>query len=112
MEIEIERKILRMTSSGCDKSTLMKIPGMPDNPTRREYNIPGTDVPKFSDRQCATMRKNNIGFVFQSFNLIDELTVFENIDLSLLYQNVSPADRKQRVNEARGTGLCIFLTAA
>jgi len=99
IEIKNGEFVSIMGPSGCGKSTLMNILGMLDNPTQGEYNFLGTDVSKFTERQRAAMRKNNIGFVFQSFNLIDELTVFENIELPLLYQKVSPGDRKERVNE-------------
>jgi len=88
-----------MGPSGCGKSTLLNILGLLDNPTSGEYHFNGIEVSKFSERQRTNMRKNNIGFVFQSFNLIDELTVFENIELPLLYLNVSAADRKQKVTE-------------
>ncbi len=72
---------------------------MLDSPTEGEYLFLDEEVSKYSERQRARIRKHNIGFVFQSFNLIDELTVFENIELPLLYQKVSPSDRKKQVNE-------------
>ena len=86
-----------MGPSGCGKSTLMNILGMLDNPTEGEYNFLGTEVSKYSERQRAAMRKNNIGFVFQSFNLIDELTIYENIELPLLYLKTSVSERKKKV---------------
>jgi len=86
-----------MGPSGCGKSTLMNILGMLDNPTEGEYNFLGTEVSKYSERQRAAMRKNNIGFVFQSFNLIDELTIYENIELPLLYLKTSVPERKKKV---------------
>jgi len=86
-----------MGPSGCGKSTLMNILGMLDNPTEGEYNFLGTEVSKYSERQRASMRKNNIGFVFQSFNLIDELTIYENIELPLLYLKTSVSERKKKV---------------
>ncbi|MCP4704682.1 MAG: ABC transporter ATP-binding protein [candidate division Zixibacteria bacterium] len=89
-----------MGPSGCGKTTLMNILGMIDNPTSGEYHIVGEEVSKYSEKQRANIRKNNIGFVFQSFNLIDELTVYENIELPLLYLNVPSSDRKERVTEA------------
>jgi putative ABC transport system ATP-binding protein len=89
-----------MGPSGCGKSTLLNLIGMLDSPTEGEYRFLEEDVSKYSERQRAHVRKHNIGFVFQSFNLIDELTVFENIELPLLYQKVSPSDRKKRVHEA------------
>jgi putative ABC transport system ATP-binding protein len=89
-----------MGPSGCGKSTLLNLIGMLDSPTEGEYCFLDEDVSEYSERQRAHIRKHNIGFVFQSFNLIDELTVFENIELPLLYQKVSPSDRKKRVHEA------------
>jgi putative ABC transport system ATP-binding protein len=99
IEIKEGEFVSIMGPSGCGKSTLMNILGMLDNPTHGEYNFLGTEVSKYSERQRAKMRKQNIGFVFQSFNLIDELTVFENIELPLLYLKVSPSDRKKKVND-------------
>ncbi len=87
-----------MGPSGCGKSTLLNLLGLLDNPSDGEYYFLGTEVSKHSERQRANMRKNNIGFVFQSFNLIDELTVFENVELPLLYLGVSSSERKKRVN--------------
>ena len=89
-----------MGPSGCGKSTLLNVLGLLDNPSNGEYHLLGTEVSTFSERQRAQMRKNNIGFVFQSFNLIDELTVAENIELPLLYLGVSGSERKERVEEA------------
>jgi len=89
-----------MGPSGCGKSTLLNILGLLDNPSTGAYNFLGESVEKYNERQRANLRKNNIGFVFQSFNLIDELTVYENVELPLLYLGVSSADRKKRVGEA------------
>jgi len=89
-----------MGPSGFGKSTLLNLIGLLDNPTDGEYLFGDQEVSRFSERQRANLRKHNIGFVFQSFNLIDELTVFENIELPLLYQKVSASDRRKRVNEA------------
>jgi putative ABC transport system ATP-binding protein len=89
-----------MGPSGCGKSTLLNLIGMLDNPSDGEYHFLDQEVSRFSERQRANLRKHNIGFVFQSFNLIDELTVYENIELPLLYQKVSPSERKKRVSEA------------
>ena len=89
-----------MGPSGCGKSTLLNILGMLDNPTTGEYMFLDEDVSGFSERKRASFRKGNIGFVFQSFNLIDELTVYENIELPLLYLKVPGSERKQRVEEA------------
>ena len=88
-----------MGPSGCGKSTLLNLLGLLDNPSDGEYYFLDQEVSKFSEKQRANMRKGNIGFVFQSFNLIDELTVYENVELPLLYLGVSSADRKRRVNE-------------
>ncbi len=88
-----------MGPSGCGKSTLLNLLGMLDNPSEGEYHFLDYEVSKYTERQRANLRKNNIGFVFQSFNLIDELTVFENVELPLLYLKVSSRDRKKRVNE-------------
>jgi putative ABC transport system ATP-binding protein len=88
-----------MGPSGCGKSTLLNVLGMIDNPTSGEYHFMDKEVSKYSERQRANLRKANIGFVFQSFNLIDELTVFENVELPLLYLGYSASERKKRVNE-------------
>ncbi len=88
-----------MGPSGCGKSTLLNILGLLDNPNGGEYFFLNKEVSGYSERQRANMRKSNIGFVFQSFNLIDELTVYENVELPLFYLGVSSADREQRVNE-------------
>ncbi|MBU1100192.1 MAG: ABC transporter ATP-binding protein [Bacteroidetes bacterium] len=88
-----------MGPSGCGKSTLLNILGLLDNPSSGEYHFVGHEVSKFSERQRAQLRKENIGFVFQSFNLIDELTVFENVELPLLYLGYGAGDRKKRVHE-------------
>jgi len=85
--------------SGCGKSTLLNVLGMIDNLTSGEYYFLNKDVSKYSERQRANLRKANIGFVFQSFNLIDELTVFENVELPLLYLGYSASERKKRVSE-------------
>jgi putative ABC transport system ATP-binding protein len=89
-----------MGPSGCGKSTLLNILGMLDNPTEGEYHFLDHEVSKYTERQRANLRKANIGFVFQSFNLIDELTVYENVELPLLYLGFSVTDRKSRVEEA------------
>ena len=88
-----------MGPSGCGKSTLLNLIGLLDNPTDGELYLLDQEVSKYSERQRTNLRKGNIGFVFQSFNLIDELTVCENIELPLLYQGVSGSERKKRVNE-------------
>ena len=88
-----------MGPSGCGKSTLLNILGLIDNPNDGEYYFLDQEVSKFSERQRANIRKANIGFVFQSFNLIDELTVYENVELPLLYLGMSSSERKKRVEE-------------
>jgi len=88
-----------MGPSGCGKSTFLNIIGLLDNPTSGELIFDGTEVSKFKERQRTNLRRGNIGFVFQSFNLIDELTVYENVELPLLYMKVSASQRKIMVNE-------------
>lgn len=88
-----------MGPSGCGKSTLLNIIGLLDNPSDGEYYFTGNEVAKYSEKQRARLRKENIGFVFQNFNLIEELTVFENIELPLIYLGWNSTQRKQRVEE-------------
>ena len=88
-----------MGPSGCGKSTLLNVLGLLDNPSDGEYYFLDKEVSKLNERKRASLRKENIGFVFQSFNLIDELTVFENVELPLLYLKYSAGERKKRVNE-------------
>ena len=89
-----------MGPSGCGKSTLLNILGLLDNPTEGEYYLNGTEVSKYTEAQRTSLRKGVIGFVFQSFNLIDELNVYENIELPLLYIGVPASERKQRIEQA------------
>jgi putative ABC transport system ATP-binding protein len=98
-EIQDGEFVAIMGPSGCGKSTLLHIAGMLDNPSNGEYFFMGEEVSRYSEKKRANLRKGNIGFVFQSFNLIDELTVFENVELPLLYLRVSASERKKRVNE-------------
>ena len=86
-----------MGPSGCGKSTLLNIVGMLDNPTSGQYVFNGEDVSEYPETKLADIRKRNIGFIFQSFNLIDELTVYENVELALLYHNIPSRDRAERV---------------
>ncbi len=88
-----------MGPSGCGKSTLLNILGLLDNPSKGEYYFLDNEVSSHTERQRANLRKNNIGFVFQNFNLIDELNVFENVELPLIYLGYSTKDRKKRVEE-------------
>ena len=89
-----------MGPSGCGKSTLLNVLGLLDTPSDGAYLFHGTDVSDRSERQRASLRKGNIGFVFQSFNLIDELTVYENVELPLLYLNTPSGERRERVEAA------------
>ena len=88
-----------MGPSGCGKSTLLNILGLLDNPTGGHYFLEGTDVAAFPESRRTGLRKGVIGFVFQSFNLIEELTVRENIELPLLYQGVGASERAQRIQK-------------
>jgi putative ABC transport system ATP-binding protein len=99
LEVQEGEFVAVMGPSGCGKSTLLNILGLLDNPSEGEYYFMGQQVSRHNERQRSKLRKSNIGFVFQSFNLIDELTVFENIELPLLYQGYSSAERKNRVGE-------------
>lgn len=86
-----------MGPSGCGKSTLLNILGMLDSPDAGDYFFNEENISRYSEAKLSQIRKHNIGFIFQSFNLIDELNVFENIELALLYHDISAAERKQRV---------------
>jgi len=88
-----------MGPSGCGKSTLLSILGMLDSPSSGSFNFVDKDIANYSEEQLAKLRKSSVGFVFQSFNLIDELTVFENVELPLQYQQISRVERKQRVEQ-------------
>ena len=88
-----------MGPSGCGKSTLLNILGLLDNPTSGTYLLGGRDVSQLRERDRTNVRKGEIGFVFQSFNLIDELTVAENIELPLTYLNIKSSERKERVQQ-------------
>ena len=99
LEVNSGEFVAVMGPSGCGKSTLLNIIGLLDNPTEGELFFDGTEVARFKERQRTNLRKGNIGFVFQSFNLIDELTVYENVELPLLYMKVTSADRKKKVHE-------------
>ncbi len=88
-----------MGPSGCGKSTLLNIVGLLDDPDDGSFLFNGIEVADFNERKRADLRKRNIGFVFQSFNLIDELTVFENVELPLIYLGVKSDERKERVEK-------------
>ncbi len=99
LEINEGEFVSIMGPSGCGKSTLLNILGLLDNPTDGEFHFLGHEVSGYNERQRADLRKENLGFVFQSFNLIDELTVFENVELPLLYLKMGSADRKKKVTK-------------
>ena len=88
-----------MGPSGCGKSTLLNIIGLLDNPSEGKFFFGDLEISTYSERKRAELRKSNIGFVFQGFNLIDELTVFENIELPLIYLKYSSKERKERVEQ-------------
>ncbi len=100
LEIKSGEFVAIMGPSGCGKSTLLNIMGLLDNPSSGEYHFMDHEVSTYSERQRAQLRKGNIGFVFQSFNLIDELTVHENVELPLLYLKVPSAEREKKVKDA------------
>ncbi|MCB9015882.1 MAG: ABC transporter ATP-binding protein [Lentimicrobiaceae bacterium] len=99
-EIKKGEFVAIMGPSGCGKSTLLNILGLLDNPTNGDYVFLGKEVSGLSEKQRANTRKQNIGFVFQNFNLIDELNVYENVELPLIYLGLNAADRKKRVESA------------
>lgn len=99
MTIKIGEFVAIMGPSGCGKSTLLNIIGLLDNPSEGEFYFTDLEISTYSERKRAELRKANIGFVFQSFNLIDELTVYENIELPLIYLKYSSSERKKRVEE-------------
>lgn len=99
LEIADKEFVSIMGPSGCGKSTLLNILGLLDNPTSGHYYLSGKDVGGLKERERTNVRKGNIGFVFQSFNLIDELNVAENVELPLTYLHISARERKQRVAE-------------
>jgi putative ABC transport system ATP-binding protein len=88
-----------MGPSGCGKSTLLNILGLLDNPTEGDYYLEDLEVGHLKEKERTQVRKGNIGFVFQSFNLIDELNVFENVELPLTYMKIKSAERKQMVTD-------------
>ena len=98
-EIKQGEFVAVMGPSGCGKSTLLNILGLLDNPTSGQYFFLDHEVAEFSEKQRAKLRKENIGFVFQNFNLIDELNVYENVELPLIYLGMKGSERKQRVEE-------------
>ena len=104
IEVKEGEFVAIMGPSGCGKSTLLNILGLLDNPTGGEYYLNGIEVSKYTESQRTSIRKGVIGFVFQSFNLIDELNVYENIELPLLYMGVPAVERKRKVEEGGSHG--------
>src|SRR6187399_3249580 len=99
IEVKEGEFVAIMGPSGCGKSTLLNILGLLDDPDAGSFLFNGIEVANFNERKRADLRKHNIGFVFQSFNLIDELTVFENVELPLIYTGVKTSDRKAKVEQ-------------
>ena len=101
MEVKDGEFVAIMGPSGCGKSTLLNILGLLDNPTGGNYYLVDKEVGHLKEKERTQVRKGNIGFVFQSFNLIDELNVYENVELPLTYLKVKASERKQMVNDIR-----------
>ncbi len=99
LEVSEKEFVAIMGPSGCGKSTLLNILGLLDNPTSGSYYLDGKEVGRLKEKDRTNVRKGNIGFVFQSFNLIDELNVFENVELPLTYLHIPSDERKRRVSE-------------
>ena len=99
LEINEGEFVAIMGPSGCGKSTLLNILGLLDNPTEGSYELLGKEMSKLKESERTKFRKGKLGFVFQSFNLIDELNVFENVELPLKYLHIGASERKRRVNE-------------
>jgi putative ABC transport system ATP-binding protein len=100
LEVNDGEFIAIMGPSGCGKSTLLNILGLLDNPTAGKYYLAGSEVGHLKEKERTQTRKGNIGFVFQSFNLIEEMNVFENVELPLVYMKINKTERKQRVEAA------------
>ena len=99
LEVKEGEFVAIMGPSGCGKSTLLNILGLLDNPTDGSYKLLGQEVADLKEKERTQVRKGNIGFVFQSFNLIDELNVFENVELPLTYLKIKASERKQMVTD-------------
>ena len=99
LEVKEGEFVAIMGPSGCGKSTLLNILGLLDNPTEGSYQLLGEEVADLQEKERTRMRKGKLGFVFQSFNLIDELNVFENVELPLTYLDIPSGERKQQVEE-------------
>ena len=99
LQVEQGEFVAILGPSGCGKSTLLNILGTLDSPTSGSYSFEGKQVDKMNENQLTALRKGNLGFIFQSFNLIDELTVYENVELPLIYMGIKAGKRKVRVNK-------------
>lgn len=99
LQVEQGEFVAIMGPSGCGKSTLLNILGTLDSPTSGSYFFEGRQVDKMNENQLTALRKGNLGFIFQSFNLIDELTVYENVELPLVYLGIKAVQRKERVDK-------------
>ncbi len=97
LEVKSGEFVAVMGPSGCGKSTLLNVVGMLDNPTKGDYFFNDENVSGYNEAKLCDIRKHNIGFIFQSFNLIDELSVFQNVELALLYHNIPAKERRKRV---------------
>jgi putative ABC transport system ATP-binding protein len=100
LSIDAGEFVAVMGPSGCGKSTLLNLLGLLDTPSTGSYMFFGEEVARYAEKQLTRLRREHIGFVFQSFNLIDDLTVAENVEVALLYRSVGAAERKRRVAEA------------
>jgi putative ABC transport system ATP-binding protein len=100
LEIGVGEFVAIMGPSGCGKSTLLNVLGLLDGPTSGAYEFFGEDVAKYPEKALTRLRRDNLGFVFQSFNLIDDLTVAENVEVALIYRRDAGGERKRRVAEA------------
>ena len=104
LEIDAGEFVAIMGPSGCGKSTLLNIIGLLDRPTAGSYSLEGREVARLAENELTDIRKRRIGFIFQNFNLIDELSVRENVELALLYHGISAAERKARVDAVLDKG--------
>ncbi|MDB5495956.1 MAG: transporter ATP-binding protein [Phenylobacterium sp.] len=100
LQIDAGEFVAVMGPSGCGKSTLLNLLGLLDSPTSGVYSFFGEDVARYPEARLTKLRRDHIGFVFQSFNLIDDLSVAENVEVALLYRSVTASERKRRVGEA------------
>jgi putative ABC transport system ATP-binding protein len=112
LQVEQGEFVAIMGPSGCGKSTLLNILGTLDSPTSGSYFFEGKQVDKMNENQLTALRKGNLGFIFQSFNLIDELTVCENVELPLIYIGVKANERKESTRESKPAASCQPLSTA